>query len=555
MKPVDTLSTTIGPSVARTRPKRRFSPIRRRILTVNIFALAIVVAGILYLGEYRENLIRAELTNLRTQAEMFSAALGEGAVGGHTPVDQELVRDTANRIVRRMVESTDTRARLFHLSGQIVADSRDLLHAGRNVEVEVLAAPNEPSGLARAVFEGLDRFVNQLPGQHRYEQYGEKEHQHARHYPEVMRALNGLQAESVRTLTGTRLTLSVAVPVQRYKQILGAVLVSKSSRDIDEAMYEVRLDIIQIFIVTLGISLFLSLYLAGTIAKPILRLSAAADRIRGSLNRQHSLPDLKARDDEIGDLTLALRDMTDALWNRMDAIERFAADVSHEIKNPLTSLKSAVETAARVTDPEQQRKLLSIVQNDVERLDRLISDISDASRLDAELSRAELSDVDLGRMLETLVDVHQSTAGDAAAPEIVIELTGNDVYTVPGMEDRLVQVFRNLIINAITFSPSNGQITINLRHSTSPEFGKQVVATVSDEGPGIPEGKEDAIFQRFYTERPESEDFGKHSGLGLSISKQIVEAHNGTITAGNRLSSSGEILGAQFNVQLPSAEK
>ena len=365
-----------------------------------------------------------------------------------------------------------------------------------------------------------------------------------------MHALRGRNAHAVRSLGHDQLLLSVAVPVQRYKQILGALLVSKSSKDIDQAMFEGRLDIVKIFLVTLSITMLLSFYLAGTIARPILKLSAAAGTIRYSLNRQHKLPDLKARDDEIGDLTLALREMTDALWNRMDAIEQFAADVSHEIKNPLTSLKSAVETVARVSDLEQQRKLLAIVQDDVERLDRLISDISDASRLDAELSRAELAEVDLGKMLETLADVHQSTAtGDP--PALVIEMNHNTAHLVPGTEDRLVQVFRNLIVNAVTFSPPKGQIVIAMQLSTVGPDDSMVIVEIGGDGPGIQPGKEEEIFERFYTERPQDEKFGTHSGLGLSISRQIIEAHNGTISAGNRYAPSGEIIGARFTVSLP----
>ncbi len=534
----------------RPRPQRRFSPIRRRILTVNVLALGMMIAGLFYMGEYRDNLIEAEMTNLNAQADMFSAALGEGAVGGQTPLDQILVRETANRIVLRMVESTDTRARLFRFDGELVADSRNLLHAGRDVEVELLPPPDQAPDLLRVLFRMYDRLVNSLSGSTPRVAYVEQARQHARQYPEVLRAMQGRVSKAIRSFGRDQLLLSVAVPVQRYKKILGAVLVTKSSEDIDQAMFEVRVDILKIFLITLSVTMLLSFYLAGTIARPIMTLSAAADRVRTSLNRQDSLPELKTRDDEIGDLALALRDMTDALWERMDAIERFAADVSHEIKNPLTSLKSAVETAARVSHPDQQRKLLAIIQDDVERLDRLITDISDASRLDAELSRTQVAEIDLGKMLETLVDVHTSTSSDDS-PKITIETGTDKGCIVPGMEDRLVQVFRNLIVNAITFSPGTGMITIAL-HLGATEDGKdQTVVTISDEGPGIQPGKEETIFERFYSERPEGEKFGTHSGLGLSISKLIIEAHNGSIVAGNRFSTSGDIIGARFTVTLP----
>lgn len=242
--------------------------------------------------------------------------------------------------------------------------------------------------------------------------------------------------------------------------------------------------------------------------------------------------------------------MTAALWLRMDAIESFAADVAHEIKNPLTSLRSAVETVARVRDPDQQRRLMSIIEDDIQRMDRLISDISNASRLDAELSRAETEPVDIGRMLRMLTDIHETTAAERAAPRVLLDLpTGADL-TVPGLEGRLVQVFQNIIANALSFSPPDGTVAVSARAT-----GEFVEVTVADQGPGMPEGKLEAIFDRFYTERPAGEKFGTHSGLGLSISKQIVDAHGGEIFARNRHADSepdaAEVRGAVFTVRLP----
>ena len=297
----------------------------------------------------------------------------------------------------------------------------------------------------------------------------------------------------------------------------------------------------------LAVTVLLSVYLAGTIARPIRRLATAAERIGRSHGRQHVIPDLRGRDDEIGDLARALREMTEALWLRMDATERFAADVAHEIKNPLTSLQSAVETAARLKDPDQQRKLMSIIQEDVRRLDRLITDISDASRLDAELSRAETAPVDVGAMLRTLVDLHES-AGDGSGRRLELQNADDQEFVVTGIEGRLAQVFRNLIANAESFGPPEGTVRISLSRN-----GRQVVVTVEDEGPGLPPGKEEAIFDRFYSERPEGEAFGTHSGLGLSISKQIVDAHGGSIASENRRTATGGIAGARFVVRLPVA--
>ena len=237
--------------------------------------------------------------------------------------------------------------------------------------------------------------------------------------------------------------------------------------------------------------------------------------------------------------------MTEALWQRMDAIERFAADVAHEIKNPLTSLRSAVETAARIDDPTQQQRLMAIIQEDVQRLDRLISDISDASRLDAELSRAETAPVDVSRLLRTLVDVRTETAS-ADAPRVQLVGADGSGLDVVGIEVRLGQVFQNLITNATSFTPADCIIRIALH-----DEGSHLGVTVEDEGPGIPDDKLEDIFERFYSERPAAEKFGLHSGLGLSISKQIVEAHGGTIRAENRRTPSGDVTGALFIVRLP----
>jgi two-component system sensor histidine kinase ChvG len=312
-------------------------------------------------------------------------------------------------------------------------------------------------------------------------------------------------------------------------------------------MFDVRLAIGKLFLGTLAITVLLSFYLARGISRPVHRLAAAAERVRsneaGGQGRADDLPDLSHRQDEIGDLSVSLRAMTTALWQRMDAIERFAADVAHEIKNPLTSMRSAVETVVRTNNPDHQKKLLAILQDDVQRLDRLISDISDASRLDAELSRAQSETLDLTPLLSTLGEVY-STVAEQQKVTLEVGLPGNGTapLVVRGLEDRLVQVIRNLLGNALSFSPAESVLRLAARRS-----GASIEIIVEDQGPGIPAGKEKAIFERFYSERPKGEKFGTHSGLGLSISKQIVEAHGGTIVAANRQGQAG----ACFTVTLP----
>ena len=533
-------------SPGKGRPRRLLSPLTRRILTVNVLALALLGGSLLYLGEYRDNLINAELKALGVQAEMFAAALGEGAVVADSPYGQRLASEIADQIVRRLVESTGTRARLFRNNGTLVADSRRLMGPGGIVHIEELPPPGGRGGIFPAALEIYDRLARRLTRQEALPPYKEKPRQHARDYREVMNALSGESSHAVRSAGGDSMILSVAVPVQRYKQVLGALVLTRGSHAIDNALLEVRLDILKIFGGVLAVTFLLSIYLASTIARPIRRLAKAAEQVRRDHGRHQVIPDFAGRNDEIGDLAESLSEMTEALWRRMDEIENFAADVSHEIKNPLTSLRSAVETAARLKDPEQQQKLMAIIQDDVVRLDRLISDISDASRLDAELSRAETEPVDLGAMLATLVDIHRTTAGDGLRIHLEITATDGGPLMVDGIEGRLGQVFKNLLDNAISFSPKDGAIGI----TASLDDG-WIRIDLDDDGPGLPTGKEEAIFERFYTQRRESEKFGTHSGLGLSISKQIVDAHGGQLSAANRTRPDGSVLGARFTIRLP----
>ncbi len=538
---------TVAGSPLSRRRQRLLSPITRRILAINILALGFLGAGILYLDEYKENLIEAELAGLVTQAEMFAVALSEGAVA-RSPSGQYRVSEIPNQMVRRLVKTTGVRARLFGVNGRLVADSRRLVGSGGTVSIEVLPPPEDPENPLSRAFDLFERVANHIFGAKRYPKYTENSRPHARDYAEVVAALSGDYVKAVRALDRDRLMLAVAVPVQRYKQVLGGLLVTKDSKDIDDALYETRRDILKVFAVALALTVLLSVYLAGTIARPLRRLALAAERVRHDHSRRHRIPDMADRDDEIGELAATLNDMTDALWKRMDAIDRFAADVAHEIKNPLTSLRSAVETTARLKDPAQQQKLMGIIQEDVGRLDRLISDISEASRIDAELSRAESEPTDIAGMLATLADIQNATSG-LTGPHVVLARTdGADPLIISGVESRLAQVFRNLITNAATFSPSDGVISITI--SAEP---LEIYIDVDDEGPGIPLGNEEKIFQRFYTERADTEKFGTHSGLGLSISQQIIEAHHGEIRAGNRFDTAGSVLGARFTVRLPLA--
>jgi two-component system sensor histidine kinase ChvG len=560
-------STTSGVGIARVDdgPRMRlFSPLTVRFLAVNLAAPVLLVLGLLFLDEYQDTLIATELDALRTQGELIAAAVGEGAVvvaksrGNRNNADDEMDfgpstarrvidPESARQLVRHLSNLAHLRAQLFDRSGALVADTRLLQGSGGEVQVLDLPPLDEGPimGLVRKMYEST---IGRYAYDRSFDPYVEPLKATAGDYTEATHALETGEAQSaVRLRNDRQKVLSVAVPVQFYKQIVGTILVSRDGSNVDKRLFAVRGSILGMFAWVLALTVLTSIYLASTIARPVRRLASAAMQVRQAKNRRYPIPDLTKRSDEIGELSAALREMTESLWQRLDAIEHFAADVAHEIKNPLTSLRSAVETVARVKDPEQQKKLMSIIMEDVTRLDRLISEISDASRLDAELSRAELEPVDVARLVQALADV-QNANDNPAAPkvELLTEDPTGKKFTVPGLETRLGQVFRNLISNAVSFSPPAGTIMIRTIRER-----RHVKVTVEDQGPGIPSGKEEDIFNRFYTERPEGEAFGKHSGLGLSISKQIVEAHRGTIAAENIIGDDKQVKGARFVVRLP----
>ncbi len=538
------------------RPRPRWvSPMLRRILLVNLLPLALLLAALLYLDQYQNGLLRAEVTTLREQARIYAGALAETAVREENG-QPRLAPDQARPLLRRLTEPTpNAQARIYAPDGLLIADSRVREGTGGAVVTEPLPPPVERGPFAGAVGRAYDQVLAWLP-----------------HWTGGPLLDTGPQAagldwqpdvkEELR-LTGTdesremppyirrtldnRILVTVAEPVLRNRVSVGIVLLTREAREVDDSLLAVRLSILGLFTLALALTVGLSWYLSLTIARPILRLAGAAADMREGSGRTGAMPaGLLARNDEIGQLAHALAESARALWGRMDAIERFAADVAHEIKNPLSSIRSAIETLRRIEDAEKQRRLLAIIAEDVGRLDRLISDISDASRVDAELSRVATESVDIRAMLATLVDIHESTRGDGDAH---MELDAPDrPLKVRGVEGRLVQVLRNLIGNAESFSPEEGRIVLHAR-----DTGEMVEILVDDEGPGIPEARLEHIFDRFYSERPQGERFGQHSGLGLSISRQIVEALKGRIIAENRRDPAGKVAGARFIVRLPRA--
>ncbi len=549
---------TETPSLLRRRRSatRRYSPLTRRILLLNIVPVALLTLGAVYLSDYEEELIDAELASLAVQGEMVAAGIAEIAVAGGETTVNRLDAEAARQLLARMVHPTGVRARLFSETGELLGDSA-LLSEGGRIHVVPLPPLQAPSVAQGDIGERLsDWIARQLSRADRFPEYVERALPTVRDFPEGQSALRGFNASAVRVSGDGRLILSAAVPVQRYKQVLGALLLMRDNRAIAASLREVRYDMMVIAAAALGITVLLSLYLAGTITQPIVRLARAADEVRLARESRPEIPDLGKRGDEIGDLNDALRSMTEALWQRLNTIESFAADVAHELKNPLTSLRSAIEMALRPTlSPEQRDKLMAIVMDDINRLNRLISDISDASRLDAELMRGDVKSLDLNLLLADMARHYAATALQKAGVELEFRLAANPPFLAHGHDGRYGQVFRNVIDNALSFSPAGSRIVVEL--SRAPRNGPFIV-TIDDEGPGIPEDNLESIFERFYSERP-TEHFGQHSGLGLSICRQIMETYGGSIAASNRRAPAdgtepGRILGARFTIQVPAAD-
>ena len=516
---------------------RWISPLTRRLLLVNALPLVLLLSALLYLDQYQNGLLENEVAALREQARVYAGALAQSAVAVNG-ANARIVPAAARPLLWRLTEPTpDAQARLYGPDGTVIADSA-LGLAG--TEHHNPFPPDAPRGPLRAGIDWLyDHLEVALParGSAAFEPDAGAGTKNELRLASADRSRD--MPPYIRRTAANRLLITVAEPVRREKQTVGIILLTREARGVDRALFAIRSSILLLFAVALVLTVLMSWYLSLTIARPLLRLTNAAADMRDGEGRTGSVPRaLLLRRDEIGALAVALADSAVALWHRMDAIERFAADVAHEIKNPLSSIRSAIETLRRMEDPDRRQQLLGIIAEDVTRLDRLISDVSDASRVDAELSRALTEPVDVAAMLRTLAELHEATRGPRDA-RMVLSLPDGPLL-VRGVEDRLVQVLRNLIGNAESFSPPGGQIFL---HAAAD--GAEAEIVVEDEGPGIPAGKLDQIFERFYSERPREERFGQHSGLGLAISRQIVEALHGHIRAGNR-----EPHGARFVVRL-----
>ena len=546
-----------------------FSSLTRRIVFLNVAGLLALVIGILHLSQFRAGLIEARIQSMRVQGEIIAGAIAAqasvdtntitvsperlmelppgqsyGPVDDWSVIDFSINPERVGPLLQRLVTPTKTRARVYDRDGSLVVDTRLFDRSG-----DVLRADLPPVDAQRpGVFERAWIALRTWLGRGDLPLY--RELPDGTGYQEVALALAGHTASTVRVNERGEVIVLVAVPVKRLNTVRGALLFSTQRGDIDQMVERERLAVFKVFLVAAAVMVVLSVFLAGTIADPVRRLAAGAESVRRRIRARVEIPDFTDRRDEIGHLSGALREMTSALYTRIEAIESFAADVAHELKNPLTSLRSAVETLPLAKTEHSRGRLLAVIEHDVRRLDRLISDVSDASRLDAELQRQEAAPIDLVKLLTTVVAVANEVRGENNVG-VTLTCEGDArTLTVPGHDSRLAQVFNNLIDNARSFSPDGGTVRIACRRRR-----EQVTIVVDDDGPGIRPDALEKIFDRFYTDRPH-QGFGQNSGLGLSISRQIVEAHGGRIRAENRVGTadgSGEprVPGARFVIRLP----
>ncbi len=523
------------------------SPLARKIITFNLLALIVLVAGVLWLNPVRDNLVLQREAGLvaeaRLVADVFEAQLPESA-----PV---------NLVTGDGIDVVDTLAGLNLTFGVEVyvfdRDSRLVASTVGQTRRDLTAGGRRDGDRNTVLTDLLNWTWDSLSGLFA----SQKQAADPVSIEDQLRPmLRGTLSGEVQVRSGVHsdgsTVFSVAVPIQRGAEVAGVVAISSPSGEIDELVRSEREQVLQMFVIAILVSIGLSLVLASTIANPISDLAAAAEfgNDRNSSMRSPArvrIPDLSGRPDEIGRLSSAIRGMVGALYERIDSNEQFAADVAHEIKNPLASLRSAIGTLRVATRDDQRERLLEVIEHDVRRLDRLVSDISNASRLDSELVKEEEEAFDLLQMLRNLTDFLGNEAKEKGI-EFIADLPSEPIR-VSGLEARLAQVFVNLISNAISFCEDGDAIRVWARRREN-----RVLVVVEDTGPGIPEQALTKIFQRFYSQRPEGQ-FGNNSGLGLAISKQIIEAHSGVIWAENIRPTDADVtsepLGARFVVGLP----
>ena len=564
----------------------RFRSLTTRLFVFNLIGILLLISGVFYFNHTRQWLIEDATKNLRAQGEIIAAAIARNANASRANInidaeqlletDIEGSRDIESSdmaalefpikpqliapVFRQLVRPTNTRARVYSLDGTLILDSDVYLTGGINsAKSGALASDGDKLGLRDKLEMALNSYLSWFRGGELplYRDIGDA---NGNAYSEVRLAINGNTTPLLMVNEKGQYIVSIGVPVRRIKATLGALQLTTRGGDIDKRLSKERWTLFLLANAAVFATILSTLMLAGTIGRPMRRLSDAAKHVRRSIRARTEIPEMPDRLDEIGQLSAAFRDMTLALYRRIEASEKFAADVAHELKNPLTSVRSAAETLRFAKSEDDRRDLIETIENDVKRLDRLITDIASSSRLDAELAMGDLKSLDISEMLKVIIDVFRDIHEDR---NVAIELDlvqipeGSGQYRVLGHDSRLGQVLNNLIDNAISFSPEGSTVWVRARRN-----GTDVEIKIEDEGPGIPPKNIEKIFKRFYTDRPDPDAFGLNSGLGLSISRDIVIAHNGQIWAENRYagdgdvnnstpSNPGDILGARFVICLP----
>jgi two-component system sensor histidine kinase ChvG len=519
----DTVSTSSEEADLRLKWSGRWT-LAHRILAVNLITVLLVALSTLYLDVFRNRLSKERSRQVRIEATATAMAID--AAG----------REDAERILATVSKSTGSRMRLFAPDGKLIADSWHL--TGPTYELKNPNAERWQKDVARA----LDRGFNALVGAKPLDEFVEPPADRLQSWPEAIRAkASGKAVTAVRNAPDLTPVISAAVSSKT-----GVLLATTNDRAFTRTVRSQRGIIASAMAILVAISVFLSLFLARTIVRPLRRLAIAAHRVRLGRSREVNVPRLPSRSDEIGLLARAVSDMSQSLRHRIDNIEAFAADVTHELKNPLASLRSAVDGLDHVDDPALREKLKKIVREDVTRLDRLIGDISEAARTDAELARATFERVDLGPLIEQLVHSWETRreTGDA---RLAFARPRKDSAAVMGKPDRLARAINAIIDNAVSFSPAGGLVEIAVAR-----VGDEVRIRIDDEGPGVPPEAREAIFNRFHSVRPEGENFGRHSGLGLAIAQAIVNGHDGEIDVQDRDDAPS---GARFTIRLPAADR
>jgi two-component system sensor histidine kinase ChvG len=504
-----------------------------RILAVNIFALAMLAGGFFYLDSYRSQLIDARLDETATQIRLIAEAYAV------TPAERRPA------LLAKFGQVTDTRLRVYHYGvGASPAASAPVQFDSWSISPPTyqLRDPTQEEWQKR-VARFLDRSIDVIVGADRPGRYADPALDRLGAWPIAEQAMriHGLVTDVERAPDRTPMILA-AVDIRNPRGGGDVLLSTENQRDITRIVRAERLRLGLVLLIVVLASVSLSLFLARTIVRPLRRLALAAHRVRLGRAREVQVPRLPERRDEIGTLARALSDMSMAIRQRIDATEAFAADVTHELKNPLASLRSAVDSLGLVKDPDLQRQLIDVIRDDVGRLDRLITDIAEASRVDAELARARFESVDLGTMIEGLLTTREER-GRNGDIRVAFARPHRGTAVVFGDGSRLTRVLENLVENAVSFSPAGGLVQV-----AATRDGDDVVIRVEDEGPGVPPEAREAIFNRFHSDRPDGEEFGRHSGLGLAIAKAIVEGHNGTIIATDRVNAR---TGARFVIRLP----